>query len=55
MQTPQRQAIEARLAATQAQLGANEARYRLLLDAHQLWPLDDDEPAAAAGQSASGG
>lgn len=32
-----RQAIEARLAATQARLDAGEARYRLLLDAHQLW------------------
>ena len=53
LQTAQRQAIEARLAATQAQLDANEARYRLLLDAHQLWPLDDDEPGA--GQSANGG
>lgn len=53
LQTAQRQAIEARLAATQAQLDANEARYRLLLDAHQLWPLDDDEPGAR--QSANGG
>ncbi|MDP1652959.1 MAG: TolC family protein [Rhodocyclaceae bacterium] len=42
LQTARRQAIEARLAATQAQLDANEARYRLLLDAHELWPLDDD-------------
>ena len=41
LQTARRQAIEARLAATQAQLDANEARYRLLLDAHELWPLDD--------------
>lgn len=39
-------ALESRLAATLAQLDANEARYRLLLDAHQLWPLDehDGEP-----------
>lgn len=46
LQTARRLAIEARLAATQAQLEANEARYRLLLDAHQLWPLEDtqDEP-----------
>ncbi len=41
LQTARRQAIEARLAATQALLDANEARYRLLLDAHELWPLDD--------------
>lgn len=46
LQTARRQAIEARLAATQAQLEANEARYRLLLDAHRLWPFSDpDEPA----------
>ena len=35
-----RQAAEARLAAAQAALDAAEARYRLLLDTHQLWPLD---------------
>lgn len=35
-----RMALESSLAATTAQLDANEARYRLLLDAHQLWPLD---------------
>lgn len=41
-----RQAVEARLAAAQAQLDASEARYRLLLDTHQLWPLDaHDDPA----------
>lgn len=40
LQTARRQAIEARLAATQAQLDANEARYRLMLDAHELWDLD---------------
>lgn len=40
--TARRQAIEAKLAASLAQLDANEARYRLLLDAHELWPLDDD-------------
>ncbi len=43
LQTARRQAIEARLAASQAQLEANEARYRLLLDAHQLWPLEQEE------------
>ena len=38
-------ALESSLAENLAQLDANEARYRLLLDAHQLWPLDtgDDE------------
>lgn len=42
LQTARRQAIEAMLTATQAQLDANEARYRMLLDAHELWPLDAD-------------
>lgn len=37
-----RLAIEARLSASLAQLDANEARYRLLLDAHQLWALHED-------------
>jgi outer membrane protein TolC len=46
LQTARRQAIEARLAATQAHLEANEARYRLLLDAHQLWPIADAEASA---------
>ena len=34
-------ALESSLAENLAQLDANEARYRLLLDAHQLWPLDE--------------
>lgn len=38
--TARRFALESSLAETLAQLDANEARYRLLLDAHQLWPLD---------------
>ncbi len=38
-----RLAHEARLAARLAGLDASEARYRLLLDAHRLWPLDMDE------------
>jgi len=38
-----RQALEAGLAATLAQIDANETRYRLLLDSHQLWPIDADE------------
>ena len=41
--TARRQALEARLGARQAQLDASEARYRLLLDTHQLWPLDADD------------
>jgi len=35
-------ALESSLAETLAQLDANEARCRLLLDAHQLWPLGND-------------
>lgn len=38
----QRAALEAQLAAGQARLAANEALARLLLDAHQLWPLGED-------------
>jgi outer membrane protein TolC len=38
--TARRQALEASLAAALARLEAAETRYRLLLDAHQLWPLD---------------
>jgi outer membrane protein TolC len=38
-----RLAIDAELAAIQAQVEAAHARYRLLLDAHMLWPLDPDE------------
>lgn len=41
--TARRIALESTLAEATAQLDANEARYRLLLDAHQLWPLDSDE------------
>jgi outer membrane protein, heavy metal efflux system len=50
LQQARRQAIEARLAATQAQLDANEARYRLLLDAHELWDLDEAVAAATPSQ-----
>ncbi len=35
-------AVEAQLAATLAKLDAAEARYRLMLDAHELWPIDAD-------------
>ncbi len=38
-----RLAHDARLAARLAGLDASEARYRLLLDAHQLWPVDMDD------------
>jgi len=38
-----RLALESSLAETMAQLDANEARYRLLLDAHQLWPLEEHQ------------
>ena len=40
-----RQALEATLAESLARLDANEARYRLLLDAHQLW-VDNDRHEA---------
>lgn len=36
-----RLAVESRLASSTAQLEAAEARYRLMLDAHLLWTLDD--------------
>lgn len=38
-----RQSLESGLAATLARLDAAESRYRLLLDAHRLWPLDADD------------
>ncbi|MFV0371616.1 MAG: TolC family protein [Azonexus sp.] len=41
LQQTRRQAIDARLAATRARLDANEARYRLLLDMHVLWPEEE--------------
>ena len=37
----QRQANEARLGANSARLDALEARYRLYVDTHQLWPVAD--------------
>ncbi|MDD4910962.1 MAG: TolC family protein [Sideroxydans sp.] len=40
-----RQALESSLAESIAQLDANEAHYRLLLDAHQLW-VDNDHHEA---------
>lgn len=38
-----RQAIDSSLSATLAQIDASEARYRLMLDGHELWPLDQEE------------
>jgi outer membrane protein TolC len=35
-------ALESSLAEHLAQLDANEARYRLMLDAHQLWAQDEE-------------
>lgn len=40
--TARRQALESSLAENLAQLDANEAHYRLLLDAHQLWAQEDE-------------
>ncbi len=40
--TARRFALESSMTENLAQLDANEARYRLLLDAHQLWALDRD-------------
>lgn len=40
--TARRLALESSLSEHLAQLDANEARYRLLLDAHQLWAPDHD-------------
>lgn len=40
--TARRLALDAALAATLARLDAAESRYRLLLDAHQLWAFDED-------------
>ena len=41
----QRQANEARLSANSARLDALEARYRLYVDTHQLWPYADESHA----------
>lgn len=47
LQLARRQASEARLAAIQAQIDAIEARYRLLLDAHELWDFASESVLAA--------
>jgi cobalt-zinc-cadmium efflux system outer membrane protein len=44
-----RAAIGGGLAAASLLADAVEARYRLLLDAHMLWPLDAEEPHSAQG------
>lgn len=41
--TARRQMQEAQLAAVSARLDVAQARYRLLLDTHALWPIDADE------------
>jgi outer membrane protein TolC len=41
--TARRLALESTLTENIAQLDANETRYRLLLDAHQLWPADEHD------------
>jgi outer membrane protein TolC len=43
--TARRYASEAALSARTAGLDAAESRYRLMLDAHLLWPYDEDGPA----------
>lgn len=48
-----RLAQEARLAARQAQADAQETRYRLLLDAHQLWPLEAGHVIGESGHGPS--
>ncbi|HLP97775.1 MAG TPA: TolC family protein [Sideroxyarcus sp.] len=40
--TARRLALESALSENLSRLDANEARYRLLLDAHQLWATDND-------------
>lgn len=43
-----RLALEGRLTAQQVQLDALAANARLMLDSHQLWPLDVDADSAHA-------
>lgn len=52
--TARRLALDARRAATLAVIDAQEARYRLLLDSHRLWPIDPDEHAEDVHQPAAG-
>lgn len=53
LQFARRQAGEAQLAAVRAQLDANESRYKVLLDAHELWALDTHEDAAGSAQDSA--
>lgn len=46
--TARRFALESTLTANIAQLDANETRYRLLLDSHQLWAMDEHDEHASA-------
>lgn len=45
--TSRRLALESTLTENISQLDANEARYRLLLDAHQLWPMAEHDEHAS--------
>jgi len=54
LQFARRQAGEAQLAAVRAQLDANESRYKVLLDAHELWVLDAHEHEDEAGAKKPG-
>lgn len=54
LQFARRQAGEAQLAAVRAQLDANESRYKVLLDAHELWVLDNHEHEDEAGAEKPG-
>ena len=44
--TARRLALESTLSENLVRLDSNEARYRLLLDAHQLWAMDTDHKEA---------
>lgn len=50
-----RSANESRLVALAAQAESQEARYRLILDAHRLWPFDDEDNSAIDGSAAGSG
>lgn len=47
--TARRMSLESTLTENIAQLDANEARYRLLLDAHLLWPMAEHDDVHHAG------
>lgn len=54
LQFARRQAGEAQLAAVRAQLDANETRYKVLLDAHELWAQDGHADEDEAGVNKPG-